>query len=607
MKPSRKKPRLSKSRINSHAFLLFLGILFFCLVLSACHPQKRGEVLLPRPQPSYTAWLEKQSMLAQADKLINQVSQSERIWMYSAQRAPVELLLKAAPQWLELSSAQFPGETFLHRLILDFPQFTQAGIKGLYLGPLGEDQSFWQDKGGRAINNRLLSASLELDPRLGETRDLRALEEAAETAGFELGADVLAAVTSMGPDFFLQARHAAGHSGLYAMLELPQPLWPEAPAPQAEWEGVPLTEEQVKLFSSQGILPESLYRDRRAWGVPAGWAITGEIQGTDGNMRRWLYRYEGDAKSPVLLWQDPSGLAARIFSASIIQQTGFWRIPLAGLRLSALMGLEPQANQNVDHDGIAVQKLSPGLEVLNILADQIHRYGGWALQADPIPAELLEKILAGACDFCREDTSEKLLLKAVERENPSELTKLYKHWLEQGLEQKRLARGFNAASAEQLSSATKSQNTSDIPIVLHWRLGLPGLAFLSPSELGLYGSSDSRQNHSSILEREKSLKNLLYLRAEYGLAEGKLIKVLEEEKSTLSMLSALPQKGYWLLSTNFTSLPLHISIPLPQKCQAALDVISRKDLSHALDDNGKKLSLPLGAFETRQVILLPSQ
>lgn len=57
-------------------------------------------------------------------------------------------------------------------------------------------------------------------------------------------------------------------------------------------------------------------------------------------MRRWVYRYSGNALRPVLLWQDPSGQARRIFSAAVIQHTGLQQQTLAGIRLEPLMGLD---------------------------------------------------------------------------------------------------------------------------------------------------------------------------------------------------------------------------------------------------------------------------
>ncbi len=603
--------RETASVFLSRAFLCLLP--FLCLTLFSCRHHSPDNGLLPRPQPGYTAWLEKQSMAVQADKLISEISQTDRIWMFSGQGAPVDALLKAAPQWLELSSVQFPPKTFLKKLLSDFPAFYEAGVKGLYLGPLGEDQSYWHSQGKKSVSDRPLPASLMLDPLIGDEKILNNLVEAAEKAGFELGADIVSAETSMGPDFFLQARNTTGHTGLYAMLELPRNMWDQAPVSSSEWDGMALSPDQVGKFSAQGILPESLARDKREWGLPSGWAVTGEVMGIDGKLRRWLYRFEGDPKIPVFLWQDPSALARKVFFGAIIQQTGFWRLPLAGLRISALMGLEPLSNFNSEPD--EVKNSSPGLDALSILADCVHRYGGWALQADPVPPAIVEAVLAGNCDFCREDITEDLVLKAIKSGNPSELLKLYNRWLKFNLDLKRLARGFNFRTAfkdfykevvpagkDSLSDKPEGPNRDFVLMtLLSWRLGLPGLAFITPEELGINSTSRTGNNLLN-LESEKNLKNILAFRSECSLAEGRLIGTFGSANSSMAVLSSLPEKGYWLLATNFSRKEDKISVSLPKKCVRAIDAADRKDMSHYLSNKGLNFAIPLDGHEARHVI-----
>lgn len=609
MKPSPKKKVLKKGFNGLPSFLVCLTLALLALSLFACRPPKSGAPTIPRPQPGYTAWLEKQSMAAQADKLIAQVSQTERIWMYSGQGAPISALLQAAPQWLELSSLKLPGDPFFSRIERELPQILETGLQGLYLGPLGEDQAHWQLNEKIKLEGSGLPASLDLDPRLGDEKDFAHLEETVESAGLELGADLLQALSSLGPDFFLQARNAAGHGGLYAMLELPQNLWPELPKASSEWAGEPVSAAQLSALASAGLVPEALYRDRRPWGPKAGWAVTGEVLGIDGKLRRWLYRYEREPQYPVFLWQDPAGLARRIFSAAVIQQTGFWRIPLTGLRLSALMGLEPDDNSTQDPAKLHSKGASPGLEALNLLTDQIHRYGGWAMQADPLPLELVELVLAGNCDFCREDFTEELVLKAVKNEDANDLLALYSSWLKKDVDLRRLARGFNAwtrRDSEELSrtntAAAKAQSFGEaFSLVLAWRLALPGLSFFAPEELGI-GAAIARQKSEKELEREQNLKKLLHSRAKMGLAEGKLSKVFGG-KSALGVLSTLPKNGFWLMGTNFVKTKERLSISLPQKCKRAFDAATERDLSGNLEDAGQKFLLPLDGYEARHVIL----
>lgn len=602
----KKTGRKNKLPRNGPASLFYcFAILLCCLSSFACRPVKSGTNLLPRPQPAYTAWLEQQSMGRQADKLIAQVSQSEKIWMFSGQGTSVDVLLKAAPQWLEISSATFAGKNFFHDLSGLIPSITQNELKGLYLGSLGEDQSWWSSVDAEK-SARILPASLELDARLGEEREYERLAADAERAGLELGANLPAAHTSMGPDFFLQARNVFGHAGLYAMLEVPKNLWDNLPESSGEWDVHAISPLQLETFSRLGMLPSKLYRDDYLWGQPGGWAATGEVQGNDGKMRRWLYRYGQDPKFPVLLWQDPGGLAKKIFSAAIIQQTGFWRLPLTGLRLESLMGLEPQVpGDQVVPD--APQSYSPGLEALNTLSDQVHRYGGWALQADPLPLPLIELVLAGKCDFCREDETETLLLLALENGSVRELAQLYRHWLDIGLEQKRLARGFKAGDppesgvrSEKARAGAQASTDFRIAAILGWRLGLPGLAFLSPRDCpGL----EVRGKFPELDPGWKNdLKKILRMRAKSGLAQGRLVKV-QEGSASLGVMSQLPEQGFWFLATNFGEEKERLAVNLPERCKRILDIASGKDLSHLLEEHGQKLVLPLDGYEVRHVIL----
>ena len=87
-----------KGRIK---FLLFC--LAAALIFSACRRQLPPPDT-PRPQPAYLHWLVKQAMLSQAQEYIDQVSQSEKVWLYGSSRR-AEALLAAAPVWAKFSFA----------------------------------------------------------------------------------------------------------------------------------------------------------------------------------------------------------------------------------------------------------------------------------------------------------------------------------------------------------------------------------------------------------------------------------------------------------------------------------------------------------------------
>ena len=121
------------------------------------------------------------------------------------------------------------------------------------------------------------------------------------------------------------------------MMSVPQKDWDILPATASEWDCLPLRQTAVAELRKRGVVPDLLRRDTLDWATPGGWAVTGEVRGADGQVRRWVYRYSGNALRPVLLWQDPSGQARRVFSAAVIQHTGLQQQTLAGIRLEALM------------------------------------------------------------------------------------------------------------------------------------------------------------------------------------------------------------------------------------------------------------------------------
>ncbi|MFT3957565.1 MAG: hypothetical protein QM665_00340 [Desulfovibrio sp.] len=59
--------------------------------------------LLPRADPGYLQWLERQSMLGSTQELTGQVSGTDLIWRNSASARRVPLLLTAAPNWFDVN------------------------------------------------------------------------------------------------------------------------------------------------------------------------------------------------------------------------------------------------------------------------------------------------------------------------------------------------------------------------------------------------------------------------------------------------------------------------------------------------------------------------
>lgn len=544
-------------------------------------------------------------MLGQAPEFIGQVSQSHRIWLQSGEPRRANVLLEAAPNWLEIQPLPSSSPIF-RELVHKVADAASLGFGGIYLGETGEKPDLW----GTSASNKVTKAtSLEFDPAFGTDADFDKLAQAAESVGMEIGSDLIGAVTARGPDFFLQARNAAGHEGLYALLPVFEAALPLLPEVDNEWGGVTLKKETVAQLIEVGALPTGIERQKLPWASPGGWAVTGSVKGTDGLSRRWLYWYSLSPELPVLSLQDPSGHAYRILQAAAIHHTGLLGQSLAGLHFEPLMALEPGNSPT--------PPLSPGLTAINEISRQIHRYGGWAFQADPLPPEGIQEILRGPCDFCRDDVTPLLVSFGLLMADGRPVAQIYNDWIAQKLDVSRLARGYNAANgvrpallsdhpqwgyqAEKLASigpvitstilaqnlAISSNEETIRRFLLVWRLGIPGLAFV-----------ESLPAHTAT--EDTWLTNTLKARKNTGLALGQIQTVIRGNGGGFGLLSRLPQGGYWLLACNFGRNRDELKITFPTPVQSALDAGTSTFLNNKLFTQSFRIALD--GREARNVI-----
>lgn len=589
----------------SRLFPLLIILLATGLALGGCHkrggqPAPAALAGLPRPNPSYLSWLEQQSMLFHAPSLAAEVSGTSRAFGRRAEPPRAQTLLRAAPSWLWLNPLEIDGSQSMARQISArnlISRLQSLGLAGIFLAPLAESGAIW------APNDETQSGwggvSLGFSARAGTEEEIAAIYEFAETNDVQTGGELPPAATGIGPDFMLQARGAPRHSGLYAMLAVPQNDWVLLPKATDEWKGAPLPENTLAALARNGLLPETFARDKK--GLQGGWAATGEIMGADGKMRRWLYRYAQNPGRPVLLWQDPSQAAKNILSAAIIQQTGLLGQTLTGMRLAPLFGLEAGGQDS----------LEPGLEAVGVLAREIHRYGGWAMQNDPVPLSVAALLLEGPLDFCVETETENAARRALQTGDASSLYDVFRKL--RSLPVERLARGASQEGHEPVNPEQifrdlrkNSPNVVEADFVnacllaLAFRMGLPGLAMFSPDELGLpdfENTSIIPPNYREKLLRESSA--ILRTRAKSGLALGKLKNAAGGAEGWTSALSSLPDGGLWLCAANYSRQKKKLELRLPFAPGEARDARTGEIIDCF---EGVKVELTLDGNAVRNVI-----
>ncbi len=622
---------------------------------------------LPRADPGYLQWLERQSMLGEAPELAAQVSGTERLWHNSGEAVRVPVLLRAAPNWLSLDAHSLAASGPLFRALVSArlpAKLPALGFEGLFLAPVGERADIWTaesatDAGsGPGASRARGVASFTPDAAWGGAEDFDRLAQGAEEAGVQLGGELPPAATGLGPDFILQARQAPRFGGIYAMISVPREAWVDLPEAKSEWDCRALDATAVARLAERGLLPPELLRDRLDWAAPSGWAATGEVRGVDGQARRWVYRHGPDPLLPVLHWQDPTGRARRIVSAASIRQVGLDGQTLTGLRFEALLGLDVPPEGRGASPAPERAALAPGLGALDEAAREIHRYGGWALQADALPAALAPLILAGPVDFNRDAATPRATAEALLTGDAAPLASALRASLDAGIAQSRCARGpvgeggvgpdakgetpaalaLRALGLDARLPASPGEKRAlreACLFLLGWRIGLPGLAFFSPQELAgaiapagaegltpLWDVAQGRPGSAPPLSLAfgplagqeadassflRAVSGLLLARKASGLALGELVAVSGGRDGWLAALSALPGGGLWLTVGNASPTRRSLTVPLPRAAASARDAAGAADMGGLapprLTAGGRSVEVELDGRQCRHVLL----
>ncbi|MDR3320415.1 MAG: hypothetical protein LBS77_05795 [Desulfovibrio sp.] len=237
-----------------------------------------------------------------------------------------------------------------------------------------------------------------------------------------------------------------------------------------------------------------------------------------------------DALRPVLLWQYPSGNACRIFSAVVAYR--HTAQALAGVSVEAIVGLDARQDSSGGSPEEQWNDLTPGPEAVNDIGREVRRYGGWLMQTDSLPLSLTRHALVGAVDFVRDTVTWPATAYALLSADVTQLATLLRASLAVGVDHKRLARGLHdglyvdwrpllnmpdgadfvanvrkltgeseeglrtpmttaslAARALRLNAKQAARPENVLALrraclsLLAWRIGLPGLAFVSPQDL----------------------------------------------------------------------------------------------------------------------------
>lgn len=386
------------------------------LLLWACLPAK--EILdsplsgqgaeAARADPGYMSYLERRSMLNHASRLSQIVSGSNMNWRHPANEPMPEHILAQGDVWLHIHPQNVRSSlenTPLRQL--DNPLFwamlRKTGIGGLYVAPTGASGSLRDTQEHLDFVGSGDIIQYTFAGNVGTEDDYAQMLRHASEQKILLGGDILPLASGIGPDFFLSAHNVRDYPGLYCMLEAPRALWPHLPpSPPAgdDWRVLPLNEEQTAALAEAGFIPKKMRQESLPYVPKSGWAATGEVKGADGTTRRWVYRYVYNYRRPLLNLYDPSHLADKLLSGSLIYQVGILGNALAGFQTAPLIGLEAEGTEQRGIDNPANYMASLGLA--GELARQSRAYGGWTWLRDELPLPLMRAALRSGPDLAKD-------------------------------------------------------------------------------------------------------------------------------------------------------------------------------------------------------------
>lgn len=171
----------------------------------------------------------------------------------------------------------------------------EIGVQGVYLKGLKEGGEF--------------RTAIGIDPKWGD--NWSCLSEMMRKKGIVLIGDSFGSATGMTSDFAMALKNVEGYRGLYHMIEIEPKDWPKLPNVNKLFANIPwLT---LQTLHKKGYVPEQF----SPYIKESSWNATGPVKCADGKERRWIYLKE-KTDDPVINWLGPSFAGLRIAASDLL-------------------------------------------------------------------------------------------------------------------------------------------------------------------------------------------------------------------------------------------------------------------------------------------------
>jgi trehalose synthase len=148
--------------------------------------------------------------------------------------------------------------------------------------------------------------------------------------------------------------------------------------------------------------------DREPSPTPSSWSATGAVEGVDGKMRRWIYRYEGTPARPRLSWLEPALAAERILRADLISSVHDLGVGI--VRLRAVLGPVVARGQAPRWSRASLELSLRRDEQLAMLA---RRVGAFTVHGSTVPLSEVGMLQASGTDLVYDELGRQALYHAI--------------------------------------------------------------------------------------------------------------------------------------------------------------------------------------------------
>lgn len=333
--------------------------------------------------PFYVAWLQRESMLHDANQIAGQFSGQGSMWQNPFARPDADSAIDRASVWFTaypISMVTKPGRSFLATLGDDdlWQTFERIGIRAIHTGPVKRAGGLDGWTPTPSVDGHFDRIGTQIDPAFGSEEEFRLMCSVAAEYGGTVIDDIVPGHTGKGADFRLAEMNVGDYPGIYHMVEIAREDWHLLPDVPAGRDSANLDGQTEARLAELGYIIGALQRVIfYAPGVKeTNWSATGEVVGTDDVARRWVYLHYFKEGQPSINWLDPTFAGMRLVIGDALHSLG--DLGTGALRLDAngFLGVEKSA------DGLpAWSEGHPLSEAANhLIASMVRKVGGFTFQ-----------------------------------------------------------------------------------------------------------------------------------------------------------------------------------------------------------------------------------